>query len=67
MQLSPIPYEHILPNLQGGTAMSGHSSDTHECHSAGPCERLLVMKISNNVLLVRHIWEGTETIKAIQR
>lgn len=42
-------------------------SDTHEHYTAGPCERLLVMKTSDNVRLVRHIWDGTETIKSIQR
>lgn len=67
IQLPAIPYEHILPNLQAGTAVSGCPSDTHECYSAGPCERLLVMKISNNVRLVRHIWEGTGKIKSLQR
>lgn len=62
-----MPCEHILPNLQGGRAVSGCSSDTHEHYTAGPRERLLVMKISNNVRLVRHIWDGTKTIKSIQR
>lgn len=62
-RLPTTPAQSILHNLRLCKAVSGCSGDSHKHHSGSSYERLSVMKISNNVRLVRHIWDGTETIK----
>lgn len=66
MQLPPCPMRTFCPTCRVQSRVSC-PSDTHEHYTAGPGERLLEMKISDNGRLVRHIWDGTETIKSIQR